>query len=719
MNPFTHPFRATLIFLTALALLSRAGATEIYSYTNLNRTIPDGNVLGVVDSRSITSSIVNVASIKLRLKIAGDYNGDLYCYLRQVDSSRTNLCVLLNRPGRTSANAFGYADSGFDVTFDDAAVTGDIHSYRSSTNLPAGLPLQGTWQPDGRKVDPSLCTDASARTTSLATFLRGSASGTWSLFVADVESGGTNMLLGWELEFSGKLAPPVTWPAPGDITYGTTLGAAQLNASSAVPGSFAYTPPAGTLLNSGSNQWLTAIFTPTDTNTYTSASNAVSVNVLKRALLITATSTNKTYGQITSFTGTEFGSSGLVSTDRVTQVSLSSAGSAAAATVSGSPYAIVASAAVGTGLTNYVISYANGSLTINPKALIVTASNTNKIYGQTLSFLGTEFISSGLISTDTVTRVTLTSPGGAGSASVTAIPYSIVPSAALGAGLGNYSITYSNGGLTVLQAATAASIASSSNPALPGSPVQFTCTLSILPAGSGTLGGTVQFSLNGTNSGSPVPVTGSSAAYSISLPAGQYTVSAQYLGNANLTGSSATLGGGQTINTPPVASSDSVERWANKGTKVSIASLLSNDSDADGDSVVFLSVNSTSANGGTISVNGSWLNYTPAGGFTNIDSFQYTVSDGHGGQANGTVQINVRASIASPTYLSVISLGNGDFRVHLDGIPDQAYRIQYTSDLVNPIWTDLMSGNADANGILEYVDHPASGQSRYYRSFYP
>ena len=49
----------------------------------------------------------------------------------------------------------------------------------------------------------------------------------------------------------------------------------------------------------------------------------------------------------------------------MSSVSLSSTGAAATATVSGSPYAIIASGAVGSGLGNYTITYVNGSLTVN------------------------------------------------------------------------------------------------------------------------------------------------------------------------------------------------------------------------------------------------------------------------------------------------------------------------------------------------------------------
>jgi hypothetical protein len=80
----------------------------------------------------------------------------------------------------------------------------------------------------------------------------------------------------------------VSWPTPADITYGTALGAGQLNASAnvggqPVAGSFSYTPAAGTVLNAGSAQTLRVDFTPTDTDSYASGSATVNINVLRRA----------------------------------------------------------------------------------------------------------------------------------------------------------------------------------------------------------------------------------------------------------------------------------------------------------------------------------------------------------------------------------------------------------------------------------------------------
>jgi hypothetical protein len=94
-----------------------------------------------------------------------------------------------------------------------------------------------------------------------------------------------------------QATPVITWGNPADITYGTALGAAQLNASANVAGTFAYTPAAGTTLNAGANQTLRATFTPTDTVDYTTSSASASINVRQATPVITwANPADITYG---------------------------------------------------------------------------------------------------------------------------------------------------------------------------------------------------------------------------------------------------------------------------------------------------------------------------------------------------------------------------------------------------------------------------------------
>ncbi len=182
---------------------------------------------------------------------------------------------------------------------------------------------------------------------------------------------------------------------------------------------------------------------------YTITYQAGKLSVDPKALGVTADDRTKTYGDAVTFAGTEFTTSGLINGDTVSSVTLTSAGAAATATVAGSPYDIVASSAVGTGLGNYTITYQAGKLSVDPKALGVTADDRTKTYGDAVTFAGTEFTTSGLINGDTVSSVTLTSAGAAATATVAGWPYDIVASGAVGTGLGNYTITYQAGKLSV------------------------------------------------------------------------------------------------------------------------------------------------------------------------------------------------------------------------------------------------------------------------------
>jgi hypothetical protein len=76
-----------------------------------------------------------------------------------------------------------------------------------------------------------------------------------------------------------KATPTITWSAPASITYGGALGNGQLNASTSVPGTFVYVPPAGTVLPIGNGQTLSVTFTPADAADYTTATASTTINV--------------------------------------------------------------------------------------------------------------------------------------------------------------------------------------------------------------------------------------------------------------------------------------------------------------------------------------------------------------------------------------------------------------------------------------------------------
>ena len=59
-----------------------------------------------------------------------------------------------------------------------------------------------------------------------------------------------------------KATPVITWNTPAAVTVGTALGAAQLDATASVAGTFVYSPPAGTVMSTTGSVTLSTTFTP-------------------------------------------------------------------------------------------------------------------------------------------------------------------------------------------------------------------------------------------------------------------------------------------------------------------------------------------------------------------------------------------------------------------------------------------------------------------------
>lgn len=96
-------------------------------------------------------------------------------------------------------------------------------------------------------------------------------------------SGATATLTGGQQVNPPLLVPGIAWNTPAPIAYGTALSTKQLNAKAeygtkVVPGTFSYTPAAGTILAPG-NQTLSVVFTPADPNTYATATGSVTLVV--------------------------------------------------------------------------------------------------------------------------------------------------------------------------------------------------------------------------------------------------------------------------------------------------------------------------------------------------------------------------------------------------------------------------------------------------------
>lgn len=250
---------------------------------------------------------------------------------------------------------------------------------------------------------------------------------------------------------------PLTVAAPSpSVTYGDAVPAITPIYGGFVNGETAAsltTPPTCTTAytaGAGVGTYGTACNHATSPN-YAITFEAGSLTVTPKPLTVTAADLTKTYGQIMIFSGREFTTSDLVNDDSVTSVTLASAGAAANAGVGGSPYAIVPSAAVGTGLANYIVGYANGSLTVNPALLTVTASSETMILRGTVPAISPLY--SGFVAGED--GASLTTQASCTTTATAESPVGVYPSTCSSASSPNYSFGYVDGTVRITYAVSA------------------------------------------------------------------------------------------------------------------------------------------------------------------------------------------------------------------------------------------------------------------------
>jgi Bacterial Ig domain len=142
--------------------------------------------------------------------------------------------------------------------------------------------------------------------------------------------------------------------------------------------------------------------------------------------------------------------------------------------------------------------------------------------------------------------------------------------------------------------------------------------------------------------------------------------------------------------------------------------------DPDGDA---LTVAATAPSLGTNAVTTAgnvFIHYQNTNGAPGLDSFTYTVNDGRGGTATGTIAINVVAPGGQlhNTMSAPEILGAGpDVRLTFLGVPADNYALDWTHDLSPVIlWLPLVTNMAGTNGLVVYTNTPAVITPDFYRT---
>ena len=241
------------------------------------------------------------------------------------------------------------------------------------------------------------------------------------------------------------------------VTYGTdiTKNVNQVTSSGLVNGhsvsSITLTPSTKYVTTTGTITPSAAVIkvgSEDVTSNYSISYTKGTLVINKKALTITASNQTVTYGTAITQGVSKISASGLVYSDSVSEITLTQSTKyvTSGGTITPSGGKVKAGSTDVTG--NYSITYKNGTLKIDKKALTITASNQTVTYGTAITQGVGKMSASGLVYSDSVSSISLTQnatnvPGG-----------TITPSKAkVVAGstdvTGNYSITYKNGNVTI------------------------------------------------------------------------------------------------------------------------------------------------------------------------------------------------------------------------------------------------------------------------------
>jgi hypothetical protein len=399
-------------------------------------------------------------------------------------------------------------------------------------------------------------------------------------------------------------------------------------------------------------------------------------------LLVSADNQNRLYGATNPVLTYSF--NGFVGTDTVGVVSGTAAISTVAVTnspVGGYPIMVTNGTLVA---TNYSLSFTNGTLTVNPAPLVVTANNAGRLYGLANPVFTAGY--SGFVNGENSGVL-----GGSPSLTCPATTNSPVGGYTIAAGQGtisdtNYSCSFVNGTLTVSQAALLVEANSQNRPYETANPV-LTYTI------SGFLGTDTVSVVSGTAAISTTALTNSPVGvYPITVINGTLSAANYNFGFANgsLTVGPATL---QVI-------ADDQSRLYGATNPVLTYSISG-----------FLGTDTVSVVSGTPGVSTSATTTSPVG------EYAITVTDGtlsamnyNFTPLNGTLTVLA----TGPTILKVTPAGT-NVVVTWTALSNATYRLQYLPAFPGTNWQSIVPDVTATNAAASAVDSPGTVTQRYYR----
>jgi hypothetical protein len=165
-------------------------------------------------------------------------------------------------------------------------------------------------------------------------------------------------------------------------------------------------------------------------------------------------------------------------------------------------------------------------------------------------------------------------------------------------------------------------------------------------------------------------------------------------------------------NVPPTAPDQEFVRGPGISLKIPRADLLAACTDSDGGTLRIISFSAGSSDA-VITETATHLLYSSSG--NTDDTLAYTITDGQGGTASGTIRIRIIPLTGSIRSTEFVPGPDGGLRADFAGIPGFRYTIERSTDL--SAWSALKSVTAPANGLFSILDAEAL-PSAFYRLRY-
>lgn len=163
----------------------------------------------------------------------------------------------------------------------------------------------------------------------------------------------------------------------------------------------------------------------------------------------------------------------------------------------------------------------------------------------------------------------------------------------------------------------------------------------------------------------------------------------------------------------PQAADDRVTTTIDHPVSLTFQEMLQNDGSPDGGAVAFAGVDNSSVFAGNVATVENTVIYTPPPGFSGMDSFSYTITNGMG-LARGTVLVSV-LNTTNPLHHIVVQHSDRCCQFTFTGIPNSTYRLEMSTNLAAGNWSEVQNLEMSSTGVgqLELTNLPSPSFFRF------